>query len=39
MPKLDYFLGKDTGSQHNIDRSQGMLRQLESIGLPDTPAT
>jgi len=37
--KLEYFLGRATGSQHNIDRSQGMLRQLESIGLPDTPAT
>lgn len=37
--KLEYFLGRASGTQHNIDRSQGMLRQLESIGLPDTPAT
>ena len=37
--KLDYFLGKATGNQHNIDRSTSMLRQLESIGLPDNVVT
>lgn len=37
--KLEYFLGRATGSAHNIERSQEMLRQLERIGLPDTAAT
>ncbi|MEW5816917.1 MAG: RHS repeat-associated core domain-containing protein [Spirochaetota bacterium] len=37
--KLEYFLGRATGSSHNIQRSTQMLSQLESIGLPDTPAT
>jgi hypothetical protein len=37
--KLDYPLGKATGSAHNIQRSTDMLRQLERIGLPDSPAT
>ncbi len=37
--KLNYFLGQATGSAHNIDRSLGMLRQLQSIGLHDNPAT
>jgi RHS repeat-associated protein len=36
--KLDYVFGKATGSKHNIDRSTGMKRQLESIGIFDTPA-
>jgi hypothetical protein len=36
--KLEYFLGRATGSKHNIDRSQEMLRRLENIGLPDNPA-
>lgn len=34
--KFDYLFGKATGSKHNIDRSRGMLRQLQSIGLFDT---
>ncbi len=36
--KLDYLFGKATGSAHNIERSTDMLRQLERIGLHDTPA-
>ncbi len=34
--KLDYVFGKATGNQHNIDRSTGLLRSLESIGINDT---
>ena len=37
--KLEYFLGRATGSKHNIDRSKEMLRRLENVGLPDTAAT
>lgn len=37
--KLEYFLGRATGNAHNIERSTQMLRQLEHVGLPDTPAT
>lgn len=37
--KLNYFLGKATGNKHNVDRSTGMLLQLEKIGLPDNAAT
>jgi RHS repeat-associated protein len=37
--KLDYVLGKATGAAHNVERSTGMLRELEKIGLPDSPAT
>jgi len=37
--KLEYMLGNATGSEHNIDRSVGMLQQLESIDLSDTAAT
>ena len=37
--KLDYLLGRATGSAHNIQRSKDMLNQLERIGLRDTPAT
>jgi hypothetical protein len=37
--KLEYFLGNATGDAHNIERSTGMLRQLQSIGLHDNPAT
>lgn len=33
--KLEYVFGKATGSAHNIERSTGMLRQLESIGIFD----
>lgn len=33
--KLNYLFGKATGSVHNIERSTGMLRQLESIGIFD----
>jgi RHS repeat-associated protein len=36
--KLDYIFGLATGSAHNVERSQQMLKQLTSIGLPDTPA-
>ncbi len=37
--KLDYVFGKATGRQHNLDRSLGMLRQLKSIGIHDTPTS
>lgn len=37
--KLDFMLGKATGSIHNIQRSQDMLKSLQRIGLNDTPAT
>jgi RHS repeat-associated protein len=37
--KLEYFLGNATGNLHNVDRSTGMLRQLESVGLGDGAAT
>ena len=33
--KLEYVFGKATGSAHNIERSTGMLRQLESVGIFD----
>lgn len=36
--KLEYFFGRATGTAHNVQRSQSMLRQLESIGLRDTAA-
>jgi hypothetical protein len=36
--KLEYFFGRATGTAHNVERSTQMLSQLESIGLPDTPA-
>lgn len=36
--KLDFFFGKGSGSEHNIARSRDLLRQLERIGLHDTPA-
>lgn len=35
--KADFILGKATGNAHNIERSKSMLRQMERIGLPDTP--
>ncbi len=37
--KLDYVLGRATGSSHNIERSQEMLRQMERIGLLDKEGT
>ncbi len=37
--KLQYSFGKATGTKHSTDRSIGMLRELEKIGLSDTPAT
>jgi RHS repeat-associated protein len=37
--KLDYFLGRATGSIHNMQRSAQMLLQLKNIGLPDNPVT
>lgn len=37
--KLDYVLGKATGSVHNIDRSRDMLRQMERIGFPESQGT
>ena len=33
--KLNYLFGKATGSLHNVERSTGMLRQLQSIGIFD----
>ncbi|MBM4128106.1 MAG: hypothetical protein FJ247_12280 [Nitrospira sp.] len=36
--KLDYLFGKATGRAHSIERSTDMLRHMERIGLPDTPA-
>lgn len=36
--KLEYVFGKATGSVHNIERSTGMLRQLESVGIFDNAA-
>ncbi len=36
--KLDFIFGKAAGSVHNIQRSRDMLRQLQRIGLNDTPA-
>jgi RHS repeat-associated protein len=36
--KLQYVFGKATGNAHNIERSTGMLRQLESIGIFDNVA-
>ena len=35
--KLEYVFGNATGSKHNIDRSQGLLDQVQSIGINDTP--
>ena len=32
-------MGNATGNAHNVDRSTGMLRQLESVGLGDSAAT
>lgn len=37
--KADFLLGKATGSVHNIERSQSMLKQFEAIGLFDNPET
>ena len=37
--KLDYVLGKATGSAHNVERSQDMLRQMERIGFPESQGT
>jgi RHS repeat-associated protein len=37
--KLDYILGKGTGLQHNIDRSESLLAQIRRIGLYDSPST
>lgn len=34
--KLEYLFGNATGSAHNISRSLGMLRQLNSVGISDT---
>ncbi len=33
--KLEYVFGKATGSLHNIERSTGMLKQLQSVGIFD----
>ena len=35
--KLEYIFGKATGKAHNIERSKSMLKQLQSIGIFDTP--
>jgi hypothetical protein len=37
LRKLDFLFGKAGGTEHNINRSQTMLRQLERIGFSDTP--
>ena len=37
--KLNFPLGKATGSQDNINRSIAMARQLARIGLPDSQST
>lgn len=37
LQKLDFLLGKASGREHNINRSQAMLRQLEPIGFHNTP--
>ena len=37
--KLDYVLGKATGSAHNVERSKDMLRQMERIGFPESQGT
>ena len=37
--KTDFLLGRATGSAHNIERSQAMLKQFERIGLFDNSAT
>ncbi len=37
--KLNYVLGQATGSLHNIQRSQDMLRQLQRIGHYDNAGT
>ena len=37
--KLEYLLGKATGSAHNIARSEEMAASLRSIGLGNTTAT
>jgi hypothetical protein len=36
--KLEYVFGKAIGSVHNIERSTGMLRQLQSVGIFDNVA-
>ena len=35
--KLEYVFGNATGDKHNIDRSQGLLEQVQNIGINDTP--
>ena len=35
--KLEYVFGNATGDKHNIDRTQGLLEQVQSIGINDTP--
>jgi hypothetical protein len=37
--KLDFVFGRASGTPDNIQRSQAMLGQLQSVGLYDTPAT
>ena len=37
--KLNFLFGQATGSTHNIQRSLDMLRQLNSIGILDNPAS
>ncbi len=37
--KLNFLFGQATGNPHNIARSQAMLRQMQSIGLFDSPTT
>ncbi len=35
--KLEYIFGNATGNEHNIDRSKGLLKHVQSIGINDTP--
>lgn len=36
--KLDYLFGKATGREHNLTRTAGMDKQLQKVGIADTPA-
>jgi len=37
--KLDFFFGRATGTAHNVGRSVQLQRQLERIGLSDSPTS
>lgn len=36
--KLDYLFGKASGREHNLLRTAGMDKQLQRVGISDTPA-